>query len=171
MSISLQPLFQSDKKVLSWNKTLSCDELCQEIPQLKELQAVQTSGQVKQVDEHLFRVTGKLFTQATYLCSRCLKEFALPLQAQWNLDYTRNKQVAMKAAEKDVRLFEGDELQLDPMVREALLLAIPYAPVCQEDCKGLCPVCGADQNETGCECQDRTIDPRWSKLQQLLEEG
>lgn len=171
MRISLQPFIQSEKTVLTWEKNLSCDELCLEIPQLKKLETVQTSGQVKKVNEHLYQVTGKLLTKATFICSRCLKEFALPLSTQWDLSFTRSPTTAMEAAEKDVRLLEGDALSLSPMVREALLLEIPYAPICREDCKGLCQVCGADRNETVCECQDETIDPRWSKLQQFLKEG
>ena len=171
MRISLQPLLQAEKNTLSWEKTFSCDRLCLEIPQLQKLQPIQTKGQVIKVNENLYRVAGKLLTQATCICSRCLKEFALPLSTQWDLPFTTNKEVAIEAAEKDVQLIEGDEIDLFPLIREALLLEIPYAPVCREDCKGLCQTCGADQNETICECQKENIDPRWSKLQQLFEEG
>lgn len=82
-----------------------------------------------------------------------------------------SERVDIEAEEKDIRPIEDDQIDLVPLIREALLLKIPFAPICQEDCKGLCPVCGGDRNEAACDCQEKEIDPRWSKLHQLLEEG
>jgi uncharacterized protein len=60
-----------------------------------------------------------------------------------------------------------DYLDLQPLVRDALLLELPLAPLCQPDCAGLCPVCGADRNVTECDCRTDTIDPRWAALEVL----
>src|SRR5690606_27320892 len=95
MRISLQSLLQSESNTLSWEKSCSGDELCLEIPQLQKLQPIQTKEQVINVNEDLFRITGKLLTQATDLCSRCLKEFTLPLSTQWDYPFTRNKEAAI----------------------------------------------------------------------------
>jgi len=59
-----------------------------------------------------------------------------------------------------------NELDLRPMVRDAVLLELPLAPLCRSDCAGLCPECGADRNVEGCDCV-APIDPRWANLDAL----
>jgi uncharacterized protein len=60
------------------------------------------------------------------------------------------------------------EIDLSFGVRESLLLALPMKVLCSEDCKGLCPHCGANLNEESCDCVAETIDPRWAELRKLL---
>jgi len=69
----------------------------------------------------------------------------------------------------DIDLFPytGEELDLAPLLREQILLAVPYAPLCSESCQGLCPVCGIDRNTGTCDCDATPADPRWSTLKTL----
>ena len=64
----------------------------------------------------------------------------------------------------DEETYSGKELDLEPVLREQLILALPPYPVCQEGCKGLCPVCGANLNERECGCDRKVPDPRWAGL-------
>lgn len=66
----------------------------------------------------------------------------------------------------DVFPFDGDKIDLEPLFREQFVLAIPYAPLCKEDCKGLCPQCGIDRNTGTCSCE-KPIDPRLAALKGL----
>ena len=59
-----------------------------------------------------------------------------------------------------------DVLDLGPMVRDAIVLELPLAPLCREDCRGLCPSCGCDRNEETCGCEEPR-DPRWANLDVL----
>jgi DUF177 domain-containing protein len=68
-------------------------------------------------------------------------------------------------AEEDV--YKGKVIDLDPIVREQLLLAVPTYPVCKDDCKGLCPVCGANLNDRECGCDRHVPDPRWAGLKNV----
>jgi uncharacterized protein len=61
----------------------------------------------------------------------------------------------------------GDQFDLVPMIRENLLLDAPIAPICREDCAGLCPNCGIDRNVATCDCLVAATDPRWDALSQL----
>ncbi|MDP9072105.1 MAG: DUF177 domain-containing protein [Actinomycetota bacterium] len=63
----------------------------------------------------------------------------------------------------------GDQLDLEPMARDAVLLELPLAPLCREECRGLCPSCGANLNEGGCSCQRVPEDPRWAALDALRD--
>jgi uncharacterized protein len=64
----------------------------------------------------------------------------------------------------------GDHIDLEPLAREAFVLALPLAPVCRTDCAGLCPVCGADLNCGPCACPPADTDPRWAALDALRPE-
>ena len=62
---------------------------------------------------------------------------------------------------------DDDVLDLEPLVRDALLLDLPSRPLCQVDCAGLCPECGIDRNTGTCDCGDDELDPRWAALRSL----
>ena len=70
--------------------------------------------------------------------------------------------------EEDLDLFpyDGEAIDLEPLVREQVILAVPYAPLCREDCLGLCPQCGADLNAGACGCE-KPVDPRFAALKGL----
>jgi len=62
-----------------------------------------------------------------------------------------------------------DAVDLEPLVRDAVVLELPGAPLCRPDCAGLCPICGGDRNETPCDCHTEEVDPRWAALRQLSD--
>jgi uncharacterized protein len=61
-----------------------------------------------------------------------------------------------------------DEIDLEPLARETVVLELPQAPLCREDCQGLCPDCGVDRNEGTCSCAP-PVDPRWTVLDELRD--
>jgi uncharacterized protein len=63
--------------------------------------------------------------------------------------------------------YTGKVIDLDPILREQLLLSLPSYPVCKDDCKGLCPVCGANLNDRECGCDRHVPDPRWAGLKNI----
>ena len=65
--------------------------------------------------------------------------------------------------------YSGKVIDLGPVVREQLLLALPSYPVCLEGCKGLCSVCGANLNERDCGCDRHVPDPRWAGLEKIKQ--
>ena len=69
-------------------------------------------------------------------------------------------------AEDDLYPIVDDTVDLGPLVRDAIVLELPMAPLCREDCRGLCPQCGADRNESECGCV-APVDPRWANLDVL----
>jgi uncharacterized protein len=69
-------------------------------------------------------------------------------------------------SEDEMYPIEDDTIDLGPLVRDAIVLELPMAPLCREDCRGLCPQCGADRNEGECGCVVPR-DPRWANLDVL----
>ena len=80
------------------------------------------------------------------------------------------KELGAELTDDDVDLYgyDGEEIDLTPLFRDQVVLAVPFAPLCSEDCKGLCPQCGADRNLETCDCKP-PVDPRWAGLQQHLK--
>jgi uncharacterized protein len=71
---------------------------------------------------------------------------------------------SFEPVDADEDVYRGKEIDLDPILREQIVLAMPGYPVCKESCKGLCPVCGANLNERECGCERRVPDPRLAGL-------
>jgi uncharacterized protein len=80
------------------------------------------------------------------------------------------KELGAELTDDDLDLYgyDGEEIDLTPLFRDQVVLAVPFAPLCSEDCKGLCPQCGADRNLETCDCKP-PVDPRWAALQQHLK--
>ena len=83
-------------------------------------------------------------------------------------DAARRGEEGAEVAEEDLDVFpfDGERIDLEPLFREQFVLAVPYAPLCREDCKGLCPQCGIDRNTGTCTCE-KPIDPRLAALKGL----
>lgn len=91
-------------------------------------------------------------------CRRCLGEARGKLEVQVRELYSPDSDPELCYP------LPGDQLDLGPLVRDAVLLDLPQAPLCRADCRGLCPVCGVDRNSEGCDCVEPAADPRWAGL-------
>jgi uncharacterized protein len=69
--------------------------------------------------------------------------------------------------EAEEEAYTGKVIDLDPILREQTILALPGYPVCRETCRGLCPACGTNLNERECGCERRAPDPRWAALKDI----
>lgn len=95
-------------------------------------------------------------------CRRCLTDVAGTSQIL--IDELYQDEIA---ADDDAFEIEGDQIDLVPAVREAVLLELPDDVLCRDDCTGICPVCGADRNQVSCDCDTTVRDDRWAALDQL----
>ena len=122
-----------------------------------------------------FVLHGGLRYEQTVACNRCLKPVVVPGEAERDLmivERARPRSAGSdedELAESDLGVLEvmGDSFETRPLVLEQVALGVPMKPLCREDCRGLCPVCGIDRNEESCDCETRTGDPRWAGLAAL----
>lgn len=118
-------------------------------------------------------VNGHIDTKAQVECDRCLKPVELPINADFTLEYISGSDYeSSQAAEltedaMSVSVFDGEAIDIDEIVKEQILLAVPTRMLCREDCKGICPECGTDKNTGECNCVTNDIDPRWAALKNL----
>jgi DUF177 domain-containing protein len=120
------------------------------------------------------RIQGKYAVEMGSACDRCLQPADFPLQSHFDLYYrpmseiAREEEVEVDEGEVEVAFYEGAGIELKDIVQEQVLLALPMHRVCREDCKGICPVCGRNRNETPCDCHRESHgDERWSALRKL----
>jgi DUF177 domain-containing protein len=130
------------------------------------------NGKVRLSGNEVF-VNGHVETRAQVECDRCLKPVELPVNADFTLEYISGSDYeASQAAELNedamsVSVFDGAAIDVDEIVKEQILLAVPTRMLCREDCKGICPECGTDRNTGECNCVTNDIDPRWAALKNL----
>lgn len=99
-------------------------------------------------------------------CSRCLEEFVLPVPFRMTEEF--REEPGGDDPTLDYYRFVGDKIELDRFVVDAVGVNVPLAPICRDDCLGLCPQCGANRNVTRCDCQT-PVDARWAALEGLAD--
>ena len=107
--------------------------------------------------------TGTVSSRWEGACRRCLGP------ASGRLEVEVRELFEAASDEEETYPLQGDRVDLEPLVRDAVLLELPQAPLCMEECKGLCPTCGANRNEGDCTCDPAPRDPRWAALDELKE--
>jgi len=124
-------------------------------------------------DKERFRVEGTVRTELELPCSRCLEPFTLPVDQAFDLRYqphAQNTGEGEREIEEDdltTAFYENDEIDLGQLMREQFYLALPMKPLCADDCKGLCPLCGKNLNRETCACNRTWDDPRMAALREL----
>jgi len=130
------------------------------------------NGKVRLSGNEVF-VNGHIDTRAQVECDRCLKPVELPVNVDFTLEYISGSEyeasqtAALTEEEMSVSVFDGGAIDVDEIVKEQILLAVPTRMLCREDCKGICPDCGIDRNTGECDCITNEIDPRWAALKNL----
>ena len=99
-------------------------------------------------------VQGEFKGKTTAECVRCLTNFELPLHANFSELYAFNER---SVTDSGLLLPEDGNIDLEELVREYLLIELPFSPVCKPDCKGLCAECGQNLNEELCEHQNQGL--------------
>ncbi|MCI0468813.1 MAG: DUF177 domain-containing protein [Nitrospirae bacterium] len=141
---------------------------------VKLLSPIKGFVKITKIESEVF-VNGEANNVVEQQCSRCLKDFPLPIELQINAVYhpaevsKKGELHRLKSDELDTGFYENDEIDINSMLEEQLLLGIPMKPLCSADCKGLCPQCGADLNERRCNCDKEELDARFAVLKKLLK--
>ncbi|WP_244963127.1 YceD family protein [Nocardioides dongkuii] len=114
-------------------------------------------------------VTGTARAELEGECARCLEPISEELEVTFQelFVYDDSRDADLDREDDDVSKLEDDLLDLEPLLRDAVVLALPFQPLCQDDCPGLCPECGARLADDPDHTHDEPIDPRWAGLAAL----
>jgi uncharacterized protein len=145
-------------------------------PELTQSRNVEGDVRLTRTNRGLL-VHGRLQTAIGVTCSRCLREFELPVdieleeEALPSIDLVTGQPADLDAEPDALRLTDHHELDLEGEVRDAVVLAEPIAPVCRDDCPGLCLVCGQELASGPHDHPDEEIDPRLEALRDILDDS
>ena len=98
----------------------------------------------------------------------------MPVDSRFKLEYVTQEDYLVQQADElteddlDLTVFDGEVVDIDALVTEEILLTVPDHILCKDDCKGICPGCGADRNSVDCGCETAEVDPRWAGLKELV---
>lgn len=118
-------------------------------------------------------VRGALRTSVRLVCARCLKAFDFAVAENMVVVYTPqvegHDQEEMEAEAPGQEFFNGDEIDLWPVIAEHLVLGLPIKALCRKDCRGLCPACGKNLNLGPCRCDARSGHPGLARLKEIKD--
>jgi len=124
-----------------------------------------------------FRLTGRVQTVLELPCSRCLEPFTWPVDASFDLVYhpmAANVGEGEREVEEEdlsTAFYDDQQIDLGQLMREQFYLSLPMKPLCRDDCRGLCPMCGTNLNRGTCDCNREWEDPRMAVLKNMKLKG
>jgi uncharacterized protein len=145
------------------------DELVLDDEHARLVEPPQVTGRLNR-SGHDVRLQGQITARAEVDCDRCLKQVTVPIETTFDVtyvpasDYVATDAAELQAEDLGLSVYEDEAIDIDELVREQVLLTLPARALCVEECKGLCPVCGANRNDNSCECEPKETDPRWGAL-------
>jgi uncharacterized protein len=133
-----------------------------------------------QVDIRIYRAGDKIVLNGSLSgvlilrCDRCLGSFPWKLDTEFDLflqppapPELKESELELEEEDLDVDFLAGDEIDLGKVIKEQIYLSLPIKALCRQDCKGLCPECGADLNKDNCLCRRESGHPGFEKLREL----
>lgn len=138
-------------------------------------------------NQDFFHIKGRIRCQVNLLCSRCAQDTTFQVDSRFHSIFTTDAQFNVSGARTghssqeeaqneeedaqnydiDMEFLDKDFIELSDVLREQLYLQLPINPLCQEECKGLCPTCGQNQNTSPCQCHRFKMGPLAKGLQHL----
>lgn len=123
---------------------------------------VQNTGRKK------IQVTGSTTLSLWIPCDRCLNDVSVEFPIEIDVVIDRNAEDDDEKEWNESVLLEGSMLEVDMLVYDEIATHFPMKVLCKEDCKGICPVCGCNLNETSCDCDQTVPDPRMSAIRDIF---
>ena len=145
------------------------------LTEVKQAEPLEVNATAELLEGHI-RVTGDLHTKIEMVCARCLEPVIEEVHRNFDLFYqpllkgTPNDVERLKDDDTEIGFFQGEGLFLADVLKEQVLLSLPMKVICQSDCRGLCPHCGANLNQEQCRCERHSSDPRLAPLARLKQD-
>lgn len=154
---------ENHKGCFSFNYTEDLSYLTKEIQELISISDVSVDGTAEKLAD-IYYISGIVKAILKLRCVRCLNEFEYHIELDFKESFIHQDIDLGFEQEDDIQIIDSDSIDLSRTIEETVSLAIPYVPLCREDCNGLCPTCGVDLNCETCNCKNDNIDPRLADL-------
>ena len=155
-----------------FSRTYEIGELLLDDDEFQLIEPAEIRGQIRRKGNEV-ELRGELEVRVAAACDRCLRPVELPIRSEFNerfvpaVSWRAEPQHELQEEDLNLAVFDGQAIELDELVCEEIMLAVPGHVLCREDCKGLCPICGIDRNRSTCQCETNETDLRWDGLKEL----
>jgi len=170
MIIEIDRLSEKELKISKNFEFLSTDLVDENVVFRKPVHA---DISIKRIQDEIF-IKGRITTQLSFVCSRCLSPYEMPVDSTFDLVYLPEEfeELGDQLDKEDMSRFfyMSPGIDLLDVVLEQINLTFPIKPLCAKDCKGLCPVCGKLEKDGDCHCVTHDSDFRLNKLKTLLRD-
>ena len=150
---------------------------------LKQSGVLNTKGRAELLEENRgerdvvedIRLLGNFSTTVEVRCARCIEPVSTKVGGDFDLLYrplgvdAGHDERSISEAETEIGYYSGEGIQLEDVLREQILLALPVKVVCRQDCRGICAGCGRNLNVEACACEEQPPDPRWAALADIKD--
>jgi len=172
MLLSIQKL---EIKKIRFDETIEPGRLDWSESGVRQVGPVHVMGEAELLEntEGEVRVKGRVEAKLEADCDRCLSLAQFAIDEPFDLFYQPNSmvedadEIAINEGEAEIGFYKGAGIELDEIVQEQVLLKLPMHLLCSDECRGLCPVCGKNRNESECSCSEIPADDRWIGLKQF----
>lgn len=141
-------------------------ELCSEGEGIRLLSKIGIDLQVTRVLKEV-TVTGNVQLSIQTSCSRCVEPVRIELSPYVSLVLSPADKISDEDDDLEHETYRDDEIDLSNYLMEQIAISLPVKVVCNEDCKGLCAICGTNLNQETCTCESEKVDPRFAILKNL----
>ena len=122
------------------------------------------------VDNKKLKISGDTDVVLVLSCDRCLKEVPMTFDLRIERELSISDGQVVSEDAEEIPFLDETELDVDRLIYDEILVNWPTKVLCQEDCKGLCPVCGQNLNERDCGCDRQVVDPRMARFQEVCDQ-
>ncbi len=164
MMLDLSPIINYEGKTLPVEAEL---ELSASEAGLVFFKPVKVSGQMTNIGGSI-ELSCDITAMLLCACDRCCGEFKDEFKCVLSETLRKESMKAESGENPDVIYFQGSQISLSELVLNTIIVSLPSKLLCKEDCRGLCPSCGADLNLGDCGCDTRPVDPRFDILDKLF---
>jgi uncharacterized protein len=143
---------------------------------VKQVSPLEVNATAELIDGQI-RIEGQLEAKIEMPCARCLEPVVEDVHRSFDLLYSPlpkdlkpEAEERLKEDDSEIAFFEGEGIFLADVLKEQVLLALPMKAICESNCRGLCPNCGANLNHEECRCETHATDPRLAPLARLKQD-
>lgn len=170
--ISKEGILIQEERDVDWLKGLVPDQTRSEVNFIAPISYTLDLSR----SDSLVIVAGRISVKVELSCSRCLERFILSLNPEFNISLSPAQfkdlpaEMELQKEDLDKEFYDGEVIDLDAIIQHQIILALPFYPLCREDCKGLCSHCGVNKNQETCQCSDKEfVDPRLAGLKDFFK--
>lgn len=171
MLINLSELFPVEGKSKNYTVPLEMTHFKEPDGSYKVVEKEPVTLVITNQGERVLTVTGKAVLSLEMPCARCLEPVLVPfeLEIDQELDMNQTKEDRIEALDEQFYI-NGYNLDVDQLVGNELTLNLPMRVLCSDNCKGICNRCGTNLNRGTCDCDNRSLDPRMSVIQDIFKQ-